>query len=70
MRGCRGCRDERALPIAFTMAFQAIIDLRDRTVRGYEALVRGLRGESTVEAMSRTVWRLPQAWRETLPRSP
>lgn len=52
MRGCQGCRDESALPIAFTMAFQPIIDLRDRTVWGYEALVRGLRGESAAEVLS------------------
>ncbi|CAA2160521.1 Blue light- and temperature-regulated antirepressor BluF [Methylobacterium brachiatum] len=52
MRGCKGCRDEGVLPIAFTMAFQPIIDFRDRTVWGYEALVRGLHGESAAEVLS------------------
>ena len=39
--GCKECRDLEKLEIKFTMAFQPIVNLLDRTVFGYEALVRG-----------------------------
>lgn len=41
---CRACRDGDALPFAFSMAFQPIVDLAAGTVWGYEALVRGVDG--------------------------
>lgn len=44
-RGCVACREGRALPFAFTMAFQPIVDLAANRVWGYEALVRGTGGE-------------------------
>ncbi|MBB4039436.1 EAL domain-containing protein (putative c-di-GMP-specific phosphodiesterase class I) [Microvirga flocculans] len=44
--GCQGCRDSAPLPFDFTMAFHPIIDLTRGVVWGYEALVRGTRGES------------------------
>lgn len=43
--GCDGCRNAVPFPLAFTMAFQPIVDLSNSTVWGYEALVRGINGE-------------------------
>ena len=43
--GCRQCRDGSALGFPLSMAFQPIIDIRDRSVFAYEALVRGPAGE-------------------------
>jgi EAL domain-containing protein (putative c-di-GMP-specific phosphodiesterase class I) len=43
---CGACRDGQKLPFDFTMAFQPIVDLRSGKPWGYEALVRGTRGES------------------------
>ncbi|UZE49191.1 EAL domain-containing protein [Rhodopseudomonas sp. P2A-2r] len=43
---CAGCRDDFTLPFAFKMAFQPIVDLKANRVWGYEALVRGVNGES------------------------
>ena len=42
---CTGCRSGEHFPVAFTMAFQPIVDVLDRTIWGYEALVRGNNGE-------------------------
>lgn len=42
---CSGCRDGLELPFEFKMAFQPIVDLGSQRVWGYEALVRGVRGE-------------------------
>ena len=39
--GCKDCRNLDQLDIKFTMAFQPIVNLRDKTIFGYEALVRG-----------------------------
>lgn len=39
--GCKECRDPTKLGIAFTMAFQPIVNVKDKTIFGYEALVRG-----------------------------
>ncbi len=41
---CEACRPAEPLGFDFTMAFQPIVDLRERTVFAYEALVRGLDG--------------------------
>lgn len=41
---CKNCQDRPPLDIAFSMAFQPIVDVRNRTVFAYEALVRGLDG--------------------------
>lgn len=47
-KGCEGCRnaDASAFPIPFTMAFQPIVDLGAQRIWAYEALVRGVNGES------------------------
>lgn len=51
--GCSHCRDLPPLPFAFTMAFQPIVDLKARAVWGYEALVRGTRGEGAYEILGK-----------------
>jgi EAL domain-containing protein (putative c-di-GMP-specific phosphodiesterase class I) len=43
--GCIRCREDRALGLELQMAFQPIVDVRERRVVGYEALVRGPDGE-------------------------
>jgi EAL domain-containing protein (putative c-di-GMP-specific phosphodiesterase class I) len=52
-KSCAGCRntDPTAFEIPFTMAFQPIVDLAAGKVWGYEALVRGLGGESALEVL-------------------
>ena len=49
---CTGCREEVELPFAFRMAFQPIVDLANHRVWGYEALVRGVKGESAFSILS------------------
>lgn len=46
MLGCVECRNPEALGFDFTMAFQPIFNVRTRAPYAYEALVRGLSGES------------------------
>ena len=43
--GCIRCRDAQPLAIPLQMAFQPIVDARDRSVFAYVALVRGPGGE-------------------------
>ena len=49
---CTGCREEVELPFEFRMAFQPIVDLANHRVWGYEALVRGVKGESAFSILS------------------
>ena len=51
---CEGCRnaDANAFSIPFTMAFQPIVDVTANKVWGYEALVRGVAGESAYQVLS------------------
>jgi EAL domain-containing protein (putative c-di-GMP-specific phosphodiesterase class I) len=49
---CVGCRDDIALPFEFKMAFQPIIDVASHRVWGYEALVRGVNGESAFSILN------------------
>lgn len=51
--GCSNCRDAQGLGFEITMAFQPIVDIRDKTIYGYEALVRGTNGEGAGEILSR-----------------
>jgi len=44
--GCAECRDRDALGFEFTMAFQPIFNVRTGATFAYEALVRGVNGES------------------------
>jgi|TARA_R100000005_G_scaffold93265_2_gene68342 EAL domain-containing protein (putative c-di-GMP-specific phosphodiesterase class I) len=50
---CGHCSSDEELGFDFTMAFQPIVNLRDNTVYGYEALVRGLNGESAYSIIDR-----------------
>jgi EAL domain-containing protein (putative c-di-GMP-specific phosphodiesterase class I) len=49
--GCPGCQEP--LDFSISMAFQPIVDMRDLTIFGYEALVRGPRGEPAFDVFSR-----------------
>ena len=49
--GCKVCREP--LPFAFTYAFQPIVDLGNHTVFAYEALIRGLNGESALSVLEK-----------------
>lgn len=65
--GCAGCRDEQPLGFDFAMAFQPIVDVTDGKVWGYEALVRGMGGESAWSILSQVTdenrYRFDQACR-------
>lgn len=50
--GCVACRDKSQLPFEFTMAFQPIMDLELDRPFAYEALVRGVNGESAATILS------------------
>ena len=43
--GCRECLNGEALGFDFSMAFQPIVNVNDKTVFAYEALARGVNGE-------------------------
>ncbi|WP_169568198.1 EAL domain-containing protein [Sneathiella limimaris] len=48
---CNGqCDDLEQFPI--TMAFQPVVNVETQTIHGYEALVRGLNGESAYQVLS------------------
>lgn len=49
---CGACRDGHGFAQAITMAFQPIVDVRDRTVFAYEALVRGEDGSSATQVLA------------------
>jgi len=49
---CVGCREGIELPFDFKMAFQPIVDMTSCRVWGYEALVRGVNGESAFSILS------------------
>lgn len=49
---CAQCRQAVDLGFDFTMAFQPIVDWASRSVVGYEALVRGLQGQSAVQVIA------------------
>lgn len=50
--GCKECRDGKTFGINFSMAFQPIVDLSDRSIYGYEALVRGINNEGALSILS------------------
>lgn len=52
MPACAGCHEDAQLPFEFKMAFQPIIDLNAQQVWGYEALVRGVNGESAFSILN------------------
>jgi EAL domain-containing protein (putative c-di-GMP-specific phosphodiesterase class I) len=50
---CTACAVNSALDFEFTMAFQPIVDLEQRTIFAYEALVRGLQNEPAGRILAR-----------------
>jgi diguanylate cyclase (GGDEF)-like protein len=50
---CTVCADGQEQPFPFSMAFQPIVRVSDRTVFAYEALVRGTAGESAASILGR-----------------
>lgn len=48
---CAGCRDGRAFPLEFSMAFQPIVHAPSGEVFAYEALVRGPAGEGAATVL-------------------
>jgi len=51
--GCSGCRDGNAFDVAFSMAFQPIVDIESGRPFAYEALVRGPAGEPAPTVLDR-----------------
>ncbi|WP_158768906.1 EAL domain-containing protein [Paraglaciecola sp. L1A13] len=49
---CSQCVEHRDLGFDFTMAFQPIVNFRQRNIFGYEALARGLNNESAFSVIS------------------
>lgn len=49
--GCIRCRDARPLGLELKMAFQPIVDVEQRNVFAYEALVRGADGASAAQVL-------------------
>jgi len=50
---CNNCADTNELEFDFSMAFQPIINCKTNLIYGYEALVRGLNGESAYSIISK-----------------
>ncbi|MEL0640952.1 EAL domain-containing protein [Pseudoalteromonas aliena] len=50
---CNNCADANDLEFDFSMAFQPIINCKTNLIYGYEALVRGLNGESAYSIISK-----------------
>jgi EAL domain-containing protein (putative c-di-GMP-specific phosphodiesterase class I) len=50
---CNNCADTNDLEFDFSMAFQPIINCKTNLIYGYEALVRGLNGESAYSIISK-----------------
>lgn len=48
--GCKNCKN--TLDIDFTFAFQPIVNVKERAIFAYEALVRGVKGEGAYEILS------------------
>lgn len=48
---CRACRDDEPLGFDFTMAYQPILDITTERAWAYEALVRGINGESAASVL-------------------
>ena len=49
---CKLCHDRAPLDLAFSMAFQPIVDVRSKKIFAYEALVRGTDGSGAAQILS------------------
>lgn len=52
-RPCADCQGDQRLAFEIRMAFQPIVDVRDRSIYGYEALVRSADGGGAAEVLAR-----------------
>ena len=52
-KGCKLCRDSTPLDFEITMAYQPIVDISNKSVYAYEALVRGKDGSGAGEILGR-----------------
>lgn len=52
-RPCAECQGDQRLDFDVRMAFQPIVDARDRSIHGYEALVRTMEGGSAADVLAR-----------------
>ena len=52
MGKCQACSEASELPFTFKMAFQPIVDVSQHSIWGYEALVRGAKGEGAHSILS------------------
>jgi len=50
---CANCNADQPLDFEIRMAFQPIVDARDRSIFGYEALVRSAEGGGAMEVLAR-----------------
>lgn len=48
-----GCGDSTELNFDFTFAYQPIVDIRDWSIFGHEALIRGVNGEGALSILSK-----------------
>lgn len=53
LKPCSQCQDSKPLGFDITMAFQPIVDVRDRSVFAYKALVRGTDGSGAGSVLAR-----------------
>lgn len=64
---CEQCRSGAPLPFDFTMAFQPVVDIQEKRVVAYEALVRGTDGAGAASILDRVTegnrYRFDQACR-------
>ncbi len=66
---CEACGEGAAQPFPFTMAFQPIVSASRRQVFAYEALVRGLDGESATTVLARVTRRNRYAFDQSCRRT-
>ena len=66
---CEECGEGVAQPIPFSMAFQPIVDVADRRVFAYEALVRGPQGEPAATVLGRITRRNRYAFDQSCRRT-
>ena len=66
---CQACHESTPLGFDFTMAFQPFVDIKDGSIFGYEALVRGTKGEGAASILSQVTednrYRFDQSCRTT-----
>jgi EAL domain-containing protein (putative c-di-GMP-specific phosphodiesterase class I) len=68
-RACEACKDGKAFPLPTRAAFQPILDLQEERVFAYEALIRGIEGQSAAYVLQQVgdeqIYSFDQACRVT-----